>query len=341
MIKFVCYLFLGFILVCTLIGKHLSVKQVVMPANDHFNGNVFVNNPKTEKGSFLKALRWMLKRQPPKWQLQTYPKSTNIPDRVEEGIKITPIIHASVLIQTAGLNIITDPIWSERASPFSFIGPKRVYAPTIEINELPDIDIVLISHNHYDHLDIDTIKKIEAKYHPIFITGIGNKNILESAGVGRVIELDWWQKANKLPIYFVPAQHFSGRGLFDRNYTLWGGFVINTDKSKVYFAGDTGYAPFFQEIFAKFGAMDVAILPIGAFIPRNFMKNMHMNPDDAVKAMLDLKAQYAYGIHFDSYERLADEPQFMAKSSLKQALELRKIDQSRFVAPMPGKTYSH
>ena len=320
-----------------LIGYSLSIEQYRGQVSSHFNGKVFHNNPGTKKGSFARALKWMLTRTPPQWQTQHYKleKEFAKPD----NLVITPIIHASVFIQSPKLNILTDPIWSVRASPFSFVGPKRVYRPPVNIDKLGKVDVVLISHNHYDHMDKKTIKKIQELYQPVFITGLGNKSILESFGAKKVIELDWWQKSENLPISFVPAQHFSGRGLFDRNYSLWGGFIINIDGKIIYFSGDTGYGPFLQDIYQKFGKIDIAILPIGAYKPRDFMKQMHMNPDDAVKAMLDLHASHALGIHFDSFARLADEPQFSAGKDLKLALESRGIDPSRFIPPVPGKNY--
>lgn len=335
MLKIILFIIISFIAAIFVIGNYLSVSPY-KGSSVNLHDKVFVNSPKTAKGSFARALAWMLKRQPPEWRQQSYTMNTALPKHVEQGIKITPIIHASVLIQMPGLNIITDPIWSERASPFSFAGPKRVYAPPLAITALPPIDIVLLSHNHYDHMDIKTLKQIEKLYSPTFITGLGNKDFLTGLGLKKIVELDWWQSYQNMT--FVPAQHFSGRGLFDRNRTLWGGFVIKIDNSYVYFAGDTGYGPFLQEIYQKFGAPKLAILPIGAFMPRDFMRSMHMNPDDAVVAMNDLHAEHAIGIHFDSFARLADEPQFSAKEELLKSLAKLGIAQDRFIAPVPGVT---
>lgn len=319
-------------------GYYLSVESYKSDKTDHFNGKVFYNNPNTTRGSFVKALKWMITRTPPVWQKQSYGLQEPLRKHTEV-VTVTPIIHASVLIQTPELNILTDPIWSERASPFSFIGPKRVYKPPVAIEDLPKIDVVLVSHNHYDHMDFLTLKKLEKRFSPIFVTGLGNKAVLKKIGLKNVIELDWWQKAEKLPIYFMPAQHFSGRGLYDRNFTLWGGFLIKSGNKKIYFAGDTGYGPFLNEIYTRYGAIDLAIIPIGAYMPRSFMRQMHLNPDDAVKAMLDLHASHALGIHFDSFARLADEPQFSAGKDLQISLKNRKLDLARFIAPVPGKSY--
>ena len=334
MLRVLCLVLLFFVLIVAFIGKVLSVKSYTGNSVNQVQ-QVFVNSPKTNKGSFTRALAWMLTRKPPTWQQQVYAFNNDLPKHIQAGIKVTPIFHASVLIQLPGINIITDPIWSKRASPFSFIGPKRVYEPPIRLEDLPPIDLVLISHNHYDHMDLATLTKLKKLFKPKIITGLGNKAFLEQHGFSEVSELDWWQSLDN--ITFVPAQHFSGRGLFDRNYTLWGGFVIKTKDSYLYFAGDTGYGPFLKEIYARFGAPKLAILPIGAFMPRDFMRAMHMNPDDAVIAMNDLHAKQAIGIHFDSFERLADEPQFSAKTELAEALKARNIPQDRFIAPIPGK----
>ena len=335
MLRAILFVLLTFILTVFIIGKLLSVNPY-KGTSTHLEQQIFVNSPKTNKGSLGRALAWMLTRRPPVWNQQSYELKGALPKHINAGIKVTPIIHASVLIQLPGINIITDPIWSERASPFSFIGPKRVYTPPIKIEDLPPIDMVLISHNHYDHMDVKTLIKLKQLYDPEFITGLGNKDYLERQGLSRVHELDWWQSFKD--VTFLPAQHFSGRGLFDRNYTLWGGFAIKTKESYIYFAGDTGYGPFLKEINARLGAPKMAILPIGAFMPRDFMQAMHMNPDDAVIAMNDLKAERAIGIHFDSFARLADEPQFSAKLELTKALKSRNIPLERFIAPIPGKT---
>jgi L-ascorbate metabolism protein UlaG (beta-lactamase superfamily) len=166
------------------------------------------------------------------------------------------------------------------------------------------VDYVVISHNHYDHLDIQSLVGVQKKFDPVFLVPIGNSEVLKENGITKVMELDWWESHG--PIELVPAQHWSARGVFDRNRALWGGYVFRLNGKRVFFAGDTGYGPHFSKIRERIGMMDVAILPIGAYEPRDFMKNQHMNPEDAVLAHLDLGAKRSFGIHFETFQ-LTDE----------------------------------
>lgn len=233
--------------------------------------------------------------------------SNDISERIKGSkIKVTFINHATMLIQTENINIITDPIFSKRASPVSFAGPKRVHAPGIELSKLPPIDYVLISHDHYDHLDLDTISKLIKKDNPKILTGLGVGQRLDS--LENVYELDWWesQSFENIKFSFVRVQHFSGRGLGDWFTTLWGGYVIEVNGKKIYFGGDSGYADHYKKTFEKFGAMDLAFLPIGAYEPRWFMKDAHMNPKEAVQAHFDLKSKKSIGIHFGTFQLTAE-----------------------------------
>lgn len=323
------------------LGYYFSISAYRGNTSAHFDGKRFQNTPVTDRKSLLDVLKWQANRSVKKWRKTQYPDYPPPAAFVNhQTVCITPIFHACTLIQTAGLNILTDPIWSERASPVTFAGPKRIRPPALALDQLPKIDIVLISHNHYDHMDLSTLQQLQKKFQPTFITGLGNDHLLRKNHLKQVIALDWWQKApfSKIDIHFVPAQHFSGRGLFDRNYSLWGGFVIETKVGAVYFAGDTGYGPFLHEIAHRFPNIRAALLPIGAFKPREFMKSMHMNPADAVQALLDLNAQKGIGIHFDSLENLADEAQYEAGESLKESLIQHQLPPERFIAPNPGQT---
>ncbi|HMB19950.1 MAG TPA: MBL fold metallo-hydrolase [Spirochaetota bacterium] len=214
--------------------------------------------------------------------------------------------HSTFLIQVDGINILTDPVWSDRASPLSFVGPKRYVKPGLEFSQLPDIDIVMISHDHYDHLDTNTILKLGNK--PLYMVPLGVEKILSDLDITNVSIHDWWEaiEYNNIRVTAVPAQHFSGRTMFDRNTSLWCGWVITTSKSVIYFAGDTGYFPGFTEIKDKFGKIDIAMLPIGAYKPRWFMGPVHLDPADAIKAYLDLKADIFVAIHWGTFP-LADE----------------------------------
>ncbi len=231
---------------------------------------------------------------------------------LENELRVTLINHSTLLIQTCGLNILTDPIYSERASPFSFIGPKRVRNPGIRFDDLPKIDIVIISHDHYDHLDLPTIKRLAVRDNPKIFLGLGVGKHLDS--VNNVRELDWWEKVDVAPhlsLTFVPVQHFSGRTLFDRYSTLWGGFVLETGHRKIYFGGDSGYAEHYKKTFERFGPMDLSLLPIGGYAPRSFMGFAHLDPKQAVQAHLDLHSRKSIGIHYGTFQLTAesiDEP---------------------------------
>lgn len=259
----------------------------------------------------------------------------------KKNLSVTWIGHATVLIQMDGMNILTDPIWSERCSPVSFAGPKRYTKPGIKLEELPKIDIVVISHNHYDHMDSETLIQLEKKFKPVFFAGLKNKSFLKNLGLSNIEELDWWEskKLGNLEIHFTPTQHFSGRGLFDKNTTLWGSYILKGTKNTIYFAGDTGYFYGFKEISQKFSSIDIAILPIGAYEPRWFMKEIHMNPEESFQAFLDLKANYFLPMHYLSFvltDEALDEPLkktealFNSKPDLVKKLLNIKIGESKF-----------
>ena len=231
----------------------------------------------------------------------------------------TWIGHASVLIQLDGKNILTDPIWSERCSPISFLGPKRYTNPGIKLEDLPPINIIIISHNHYDHMDLPTLKELDKRFKPTIYVGLGNKEFLQGEGLSNVVELDWWdiRMEKDLKITFTPTQHFSGRGLFDRAETLWGSYVIEGKSESVYFAGDTGYFAGFKEIAKRFPKIDVAILPIGAYEPRDFMKPIHLNPEDTIQTFQDLGAKYLLPMHYLTFvltDEALDEPLKLTRS---------------------------
>lgn len=220
-------------------------------------------------------------------------------------LRITHINHATTLIQVDGINILTDPIWSDRASIVSWAGPKRVRAPGVDMQDLPRIDVILISHDHYDHLDIATLRRLTENHKPEIIAGLGMKKLLTSKGFEAVTELDWWQEYDALPnelkVVFVPARHGSGRGLFDRNKTLWGGFVIKSPAGNIYFAGDTAYGRFLDDLKDRFDGFRLAILPIGHYEPRWMMAPVHMNPDDAVKLHKFMNIKQSVGMHFGTF----------------------------------------
>jgi L-ascorbate metabolism protein UlaG (beta-lactamase superfamily) len=254
------------------------------------------------------------------------------PPALDGAAVVTTFIgHATFLIQTPAGNVLTDPMYSQRAGPLNLIGPRRVRQPAVRFDDLPPIATVLLSHNHYDHCDLPTLRRLAARFDPIVVTPRANGRLVRSAGIRRLEELDWWQEtiAGSLRITLTPAQHFSARTPFDRNRALWGGFALATDDVRVYFAGDTAYAPFFRDIRQRIGPIDLALLPIGAYEPRWFMRTVHMNPAEAVQAHLDLEARESIGMHFGTFQ-LTSEGIDAPLRALEEALRARGIPPSQF-----------
>jgi L-ascorbate metabolism protein UlaG (beta-lactamase superfamily) len=276
-------------------------------------GRRFHNETPTAHSGFGDLLRWMATRKPGPWRKWTdVPPAPSPPPRVGSGkMRVTFVNHATALLQMDGVNVLTDPIWSERCSPVSFAGPKRAVPPGLRLEQLPPIDVILVSHNHYDHLDLPTLRRLAGEHSPRILVPAGNRALLERAGVRGAEELAWWKSvvvADGVRIAAVPARHFSGRGLFDRNRSLWAGFMISGPAGSAYFAGDTGFGPHFQEIRDRFGSPRLAFLPIGAYRPEWFMSRVHMSPDEALRAHRILGAGTSVGIHFGTF-RLADDGQ--------------------------------
>ena len=246
--------------------------------------------------------------------------------------------HATFLINNGDINILTDPIFSKRASPIGFAGPKRMIPPVMKLNDLPKIDAVVISHNHYDHFDIWSLKKL-SKLNPetVFMVPAGDQKRLIKAGVKNVIEMRWWESLDisNTTFHFTPVQHWSKRGLFDRNKSLWGGWFMQTDKLALYHAGDTGYSNDFKATYERLGAPDYSFIPIGAYDPRWFMKDSHVNPEEAVQIALDLNTPHSFGMHWGTFS-LTDEPIIEPPIRLKQALKDQNLPPDFFRSPKPG-----
>lgn len=311
------------------------------PVSDHFDGKIFHNLEPHKTKSFLDILRWQFSKDRVKWpeHVDNVPHPPLSPARGLQ-IKLTFVNHSTFLIQTEHLNILTDPTWSERASPFSFAGPKRVRNPGIDFKELPPIHLVLVSHNHYDHMDISTLKKLNDTFHPVFLVPLGNKKFLERYHIENVIEMDWWQqhKINNAIITFLPTKHWSSRWTNDKMRTLWGGFGIEINHHKIYFAGDTGFSQkTFSETLSRWGQADIALLPIGSYRPRWFMQDSHMNPKEAVEAHLLLKAKHSIPIHFGTFQ-LSDEGIDEPVKELNEALVELNVSPKDFAVMKEGET---
>lgn len=309
--------------------------------SDHFNGRRFFN-PHVPRRRFLDFLTWTITRTPRPWPKEVPQKTKYMPPPLKYDhaghMLVTFINHSTVLIQWDGKNILTDPVWSERCSPFKHIGPKRVHQPGVTLENLPPIDIILLSHNHYDHLDVKTLKIITKKDHPLIITGLGVKALLNRHNIRNVVELDWWQKhtiEEKFVVTFTPAQHFSSRRFGDRDLTLWGSFFVQGTENALFFAGDTGYGPHFKQIKDRCGIPSLALLPIGIYEPRWLMEPIHMSPEDAVQAHFDLESQQSLGIHFGTFE-LADEGLYDPPHMLREAMKKHGLQESSFWILEPG-----
>lgn len=307
-------------------------------SSDHFDGKKFFTpNAPPERG-LRDIMRWMLTRNQAKWKEEKTVRKS-LPSSMVEGSRllVTFVNHSTVLIQTAGVNILTDPIWSERASPFSFVGPKRFSQPGVDFDKLPPINIVLLSHNHYDHMDIPTLRRIQQVHAPRVYMALGNEHNVASAGIKRPKVMDWWDTdrySETLTIHCTPSQHFSGRGIGDRDHALWCSFVIDTPGGRIYFGADTGFGGHFVDVQKRFHDFRLALLPIGAYEPRWFMSPVHMNPDEAVEAHRILDPSMSIAIHHECFS-LADEPQYEPRERVEK---LAREKQLNFIVPRNGQT---
>lgn len=290
----------------------------------HFeNGRFF--NPGAPQQSFLQFARWITSREQGPWNGFTASEpGPPPPERVHgSDLRVTFVNHSTFLIQTSGLNLLTDPVWSERVSPVTFAGPRRRRAPGLHMEDLPPIDAILISHNHYDHFDTATLARLLKRDQPAVFCPLGLAKPLGQIGFTEICELDWWQNTAwcGLRVHCVPAQHFSARTPFDRNRTLWCGWMLNSEEGSVYFAGDTGFGGLFEEIAASFPRIRLALLPIGAYKPQWFMGPIHMAPSQALYAHRLLDARYSIATHFGTFP-LADDGEAEPVREFKRALQM-------------------
>jgi L-ascorbate metabolism protein UlaG (beta-lactamase superfamily) len=326
--------------------------------SDHFDGTVYFNpglpqpspassgNP-PNRGTFWYLWRWLFSNDRPEWpeitdSIPGPPPAAQVP---MGALRIIPIGHSTFLIQMDEVNILTDPIWSDRCSPVTWAGPKRRQPPGIRFEDLPRIDIVLVSHNHYDHLDLRTLERLASKGTPRAVVPLGNLALVRESGIPIVDEMDWWQSiplSSNVRITLVPARHFSARTPWDRNKTLWGGYVISGPSGNVFYAGDTGYGPHFREIARRFSPIQVALLPISPFrtqkpnesTPSHF-SIVHMGPSEAVQAHRDLNAHLSLAAHFRVFQ-LGWDGFDDAVNELGLSLKKHHLRHDEFVAPVFG-----
>lgn len=316
-------------------GCALSAPRWHGPPSDHFDGKRFRSIEPPGRHAFGEFLRWMTHRDRGPWRDFTdTPPGAAPPERVAGGrLRVTFVNHSTVLIQVDGLNVLTDPVWSERVSPFAFVGPRRHRPPGIRFEDLPPIDAVLVSHNHYDHMDLATLRRLARAHRaPIFV-GLGNARFLETHAISRARDLDWWESvalSDRVALTAVPARHFSARSPFDQNRTLWVGWVLAGPSGSVYFAGDTGWGSHFEAIARRFPNPRLALLPIGAYRPRWFMSPVHIDPEEALRAQDTLGAATSIAIHFGTFAQ-ADDGEREPVEALEAALARRADPKPRFL----------
>jgi L-ascorbate metabolism protein UlaG (beta-lactamase superfamily) len=318
------------------------------PVSDHFDGTHFFNPGGTPPRGFAELLRWQFGGGRVAWP-ESVPSPfppDRPPARVEgAALRVSFVGHATFLIQGNGLNILTDPVWSERASPFGFTGPRRYNPPGIAFEDLPRIDAVLVSHSHYDHMDVETLTRLWERDRPRVVVPLGNDAILRGHHPAMAVTAADWADTVEIgkgaTVTLEPVHHWSRRALADRNHALWAGFVLNGVGGSVFYAGDTGFdegRPF-RNVAARHGALDLALLPIGAYEPRWFMAPQHMDPGEAVEGFRLLGARQALGCHWGTF-RLTNEGAEEPAEALASALRAAGVPAERFLAMRPGQVWS-
>jgi len=316
------------------------------PPSDHFNGKTFFYPGERAERGLLDIIKWKLTSRAARWPRQIpFVPSPLPPAPPTEGVTATWIGHATFLLQTPTTNILIDPVFSERVSPFSWIGPRRVHAPGVALAALPRIDLVLLSHDHYDHCDFATLRYLARHHRPRVIAPLGHRALLAATGLTDVVELDWWQThatgsdgIGAPLITFTPSRHWCRRRPGDTNVRLWGGFFIRAGGRLVYFLGDSGYDDaLFREIGRRGGVPDLALIPIGAYAPRWFMRSAHMDPTEAVRVHRDIGSRLSVAMHWGTFQ-LTDEARDEPATQLATARAAAGIDSDRFKVLAPGES---
>ena len=304
------------------------------------SGETFSNTNQTSfdsERSFGDFLKWRLTRKEPKAvQIETSDQWKQLGEQSKNYA--VWIGHSTYLLNNGDLTIVTDPVFSKRASPFSWAGPKRLIAPAISLEELPDIDVITVSHNHYDHLDIASLKTLY-KLNPkaLFLVSKGDMDLLVRSGIKNVTEFLWWEniEVKNTMFTFTPNQHWSARGFRDRNKSLWGGWFMQSSNHTIYHAGDTGYSDDFKETRSRLGSPDFAMIPIGGYNPPWFMNYHHVNPSESIQIALDLGVSKSFGMHWGTF-RLTDEDILEPAQLIDQELKKLNLADDFFRTVKPG-----
>ena len=300
-------------------------------AEERFSNSDGMKNEK----SLSEVLKWSWSREEPKKEFIKTNENINLNSLKDREHYALWIGHSTFLINNGDLTILTDPIFSERASPLNFAGPKRLIKPVIKIKDLPEVDVITISHNHYDHLDINSLRKIQKKFPNVkILVPKGDLKLLKNYNLNNGFEFLWWEEIifDNTKFIFTPAQHWSARGLRDRNKSLWGSWFIKNEDKNIFHAGDTGYSEDFIEIRNRLGAVDFAMIPIGAYDPQWFMSYSHVNPEEALNIAKDLDAKKSIGMHWGTFI-LTDEPVLEPRERLNKITNQTNIN---FYTVTPG-----
>jgi L-ascorbate metabolism protein UlaG (beta-lactamase superfamily) len=315
-----------------------------LPVSDHFNGKTFFQSHHSYSARYRDLLRWRLTAKGTPWPRHVFvPPQPPPPSPQRDEVVVTWIGHASFLIQSAPVNLLIDPVFSERASPFRWLGPQRAHAPGVSIDRLPPISAVLISHDHYDHFDQESLRRLAAAHNPTFIVPLRHAELLGRAGARKIVELDWWQShrlgtASDAIATLTPSKHWSNRFGTPRNHRLWGGFHLGFGSKRVWFAGDSGYdREIFQAIRDRCGSPELALIPIGAYEPRWFMAPIHMNPAEALQAHRDVGARRSIGMHWGTFQ-LTDEGRDEPVRALQEAQHAAGMEPEEFSVLVPGES---
>ena len=300
-------------------------------AEERFSNSDGMKNEK----SLSEVLKWSWSREEPKKEFIKTNENINLNSLKDREHYALWIGHSTFLINNGDLTILTDPIFSERASPLNFAGPKRLIKPVIKIKDLPEVDVITISHNHYDHLDVNSLRKIQKKFPNVkILVPKGDLKLLKNYNLNNGFEFLWWEEIifDNTKFIFTPAQHWSARGLRDRNKSLWGSWFIKNEDKNIFHAGDTGYSDDFIEIRNRLGAVDFAMIPIGAYDPQWFMSYSHVNPEEALNIAKDLDAKISIGMHWGTFI-LTDEPVLEPRERLNKITNQTNIN---FYTVTPG-----